>query len=366
MMYKLKKYKEIFISIVVFIFQLVGYPILFSNTNLNDFIVNEIVFPLGNFLSKFTNSINFPFGELFYLLILFFFIRLLYLLLKYCFKSNTIKRSQIILSILVFINTFYFIYMFSWGIMYKKETLTFDRETIHIDSKELKKIYCSELEKAIYSRNQINYGGEGVLKFQSSIQDFNKDFYQLQYKLKDLNWLKNYRFLENSHYKFSNISLLQNYLGILGYYNPFTIESNLNKYNTSIKQPSTLFHEYAHQMGFASESEANFIAYYLGSYSKNYEVNYAVFYKSIYSLLAAIYKSDPYFVKNEIKNMNYNIKRDRDAEIKFYYKYEGGTSDVFSELNNQFLKANNQEGTVSYGKYVELIYKLYHKKSYLK
>lgn len=355
------KSNQIFIFLGVFIFQLIGFSILFSNTNLNDFVVTKIVFPIGSIISIFTNSINFPLGEFFYLLILFCFIRLLYLLLKYSFKNNKIKRNQIILSILVFINTFYFIYMLAWGIMYKKETLTFDRETIHIDSKELKRIYCSELEKAIYARNQINYEGEGVLKFQSSIQDFNKDFYQLQYKLKNLNWLKNYRFLENSHYKFSNISLLENYLGILGYYNPFTVESNLNKYNTSIKQPSTLFHEYAHQMGFASESEANFIAYYLGSNSKNHEVNYAVFYKSIYSLLGAIYKSDPYFVKNEIKNMNHNIKRDRNAEIKFYYKYEGGTSDVFSELNNQFLKANNQEGTVSYGKYVELIYKLYHK-----
>ena len=40
----------------------------------------------------------------------------------------------------------------------------------------------------------------------------------------------------------------------------------------------------------------------------------------------------------------------------------GNIKFTFSELNNQFLKANNQEGTISYSKYVELIYLLYQTK----
>ncbi|WP_313374255.1 DUF3810 family protein [Chishuiella sp.] len=356
---KLKKYKKIVVAITVFIIQLLFFSILFSNKNANSFIVNHIIFPLNNFISLFTNFINFPVGEIFYLIIFFLIVLKLLFIITYSIKGNKIKIKSNFYSLLVIINGLYFVYMFAWGIMYKKDTLTFDRETIHINPNELKKIYCNEMQKSIIARSQINYQGHDTLQFQSTLQDFNKDFYQLQHQLNHLKWLKNYRFLKYSHYKLSEISSLQNYLGILGYYNPFTVESNLNKYNTSIKQPSTLFHEYAHQMGFASESEANFIAYYLGSLSKNPEVNYAVFYKSIFSLLAAIYKSDPYFVKNEMNNLNEKIKRDREAEIQFYSKYEGGTSDVFSELNNQFLKANNQEGTISYSKYVELIYKLY-------
>ncbi len=64
----------------------------------------------------------------------------------------------------------------------------------------------------------------------------------------------------------------------------------------------------------------------------------------------------------ELDNMHSKIKQDRKAELKHYLKYEGATSDTFSELNNQFLNANNQEGTISYSKYVELIYLLYQTK----
>lgn len=253
--------------------------------------------------------------------------------------------------------------MFAWGVMYKKETLTFNRKEIVIQPNILKEIYCNELDKALTARNVIEHtDSTTTIQFKSELNDYNNEFYKLQPYLKDLKWLKNYRFLEASHFKLSWISKMQNYMGILGYYNPFTVEANLNRYNTNLKQPATLFHEYGHQMGFASESEANFLAYYLGSKSTNPEVNYSVYYKSIYTLLGAIYKSDPYFVKMELDNMHPKIKLDRKAEINYYLKYEGKASDTFSELNNQFLKANNQEGTISYSKYVELIYILYQTK----
>ena len=240
---------------------------------------------------------------------------------------------------MIFVNCIYFIYTFAWSVMYKKQTLTIDKEKIVIQPKILKEIYCYELDKAISARNLIEHNDSNNVK-----------------------WLKNYRLLKDTQYKLSWISEMQNYMGILGYYNPFTAEANLNRYNTNLKQPATLFHEYGHQMGFASESEANFLAYYLGTKSRNPEINYSVYFKSIYTLLGSIYKSDPYFVKMELDNMHSKIKQDRKAELKHYLKYEGVTSDTFSELNNQFLKANNQEGTISYSKYVELIYLLYQTK----
>ncbi len=264
---------------------------------------------------------------------------------------------------MIFVNCIYFIYTFAWGVMYKKETLTIDKEEIVIQPKILKEIYCYELDKAISARNLIEHNDSTTtIKFKSDLEEYNQEFFALQSQVKNVKWLKNYRLLNDTHYKLSWISEMQNYMGILGYYNPFTVEANLNRYNTNLKQPATLFHEYGHQMGFASESEANFLAYYLGTKSKNPEINYSVYYKSIYTLLGAIYKSDPYFVKMELDNMHSKIKQDRKAELKHYLKYEGATSDTFSELNNQFLKANNQEGTISYSKYVELIYLLYQTK----
>ncbi len=353
--------KIVFLSLFV-LFQGFLYAFLFSNDKVIDFVINHLTFPLSNFISKISGSVQFPIGELFYLGLLFLFIWLIFNLLKSFLKNRT-KVNNYIVKLLIVINCCYFVYTFAWGIMYKKESLTFDKKEINIDPMILKSIYCNEMDKAIFYRNKISPSEARPVQFKTSLVDYNKDFKELQYDLKEIAWLKNYRFLEKPQYKLSTISMIQNYIGILGYYNPFTVESNLNKYNSPLKQSSTMFHEYGHQMGFASESEANFLSYYLGTQSKNPEVNYSVYYKSIFSLLGAISKTDSYFVKMELDNLDTKIKVDRKAEIEYYKKYEGKTSEAFSEVNNQFLKANDQEGTISYNKYVEYIYYLYQQKN---
>ncbi|WP_333662186.1 DUF3810 family protein [Chishuiella changwenlii] len=358
----LYKRKKIIIISSIFIGQIILFSLLFSFQAVNNFIINYINFPISKLISNISNVVILPFGEFFYAFIGIIFLTFLTLILKSIFinRKNLIKR---IYQFLVFLNVIYFIYMLSWGVMYKKETLSFDKSKLVIETKVLKEIYCSDLEKAIEVRKLISENDSmTTVKFTSNLDDYNKEFLKLQYQLKNEKWLKNYHFLKNPHYKLSFISSIQNHLGILGYYNPFTVEANLNKFNTDLKQPSTLFHEYGHQMGFASESEANFLAYYLGTYSQNPDVRYSIYYKSIFSLLRAIYRSDPYFVKMELDNMYPQITIDRKAEINHYSKYDGKSSEVFSELNNQFLKANNDEGTISYSNYIQLVYYLYQTK----
>jgi len=51
------------------------------------------------------------------------------------------------------------------------------------------------------------------------------------------------------------------YLGIGGVYFPFTGEANVNISMPHTSIPFTACHEMAHQIGFAREDEANFIAY---------------------------------------------------------------------------------------------------------
>jgi Zn-dependent peptidase ImmA (M78 family) len=52
-----------------------------------------------------------------------------------------------------------------------------------------------------------------------------------------------------------------NKTGILGYYNPFTAESQYNPNIPATQLPFTLAHEMSHQLGYAREQEASFIAY---------------------------------------------------------------------------------------------------------
>jgi len=51
-------------------------------------------------------------------------------------------------------------------------------------------------------------------------------------------------------------------MGYSGYLNPFTLESHVNDKIPKLSYMVTSAHEMAHQLGIASESEANFIAFY--------------------------------------------------------------------------------------------------------
>ena len=51
------------------------------------------------------------------------------------------------------------------------------------------------------------------------------------------------------------------YTGITGIYSPFTGEANVNISSPDIYIPFTTLHEMAHQRGYASEDEANFLVY---------------------------------------------------------------------------------------------------------
>ena len=64
-------------------------------------------------------------------------------------------------------------------------------------------------------------------------------------------------------------------MGFAGYLNPFTLESNINLNIPKLNFIVTAAHEMAHQVGFASESEANFIALLLVFKNSDSHIRYA-------------------------------------------------------------------------------------------
>ena len=58
----------------------------------------------------------------------------------------------------------------------------------------------------------------------------------------------------------------------------------------------------------------------------------------------------------EIKN-NYSneMKNDRKIELEFHRKYDGKFQDYFHDLNDHYLKLNNQEGIISYNQFLLLL-----------
>ncbi len=160
---------------------------------------------------------------------------------------------------------------------------------------------------------------------------------------------------EINSFKPSLFKKVMNFTGILGYYNPFTAESQFNSQLPNTLIPFTSAHESAHQLGFAREQEANFIGYLIGIQSENTELRYSTEYFTLKSLLNYVADKDPEFVKAALRNYSPEMKRDRAYEKAFILKHQGLLDDFFGFTNNLFLKSNQQDGAITYSYFIDLL-----------
>ena len=90
----------------------------------------------------------------------------------------------------------------------------------------------------------------------------------------------------------SLITPLLNYLSTSGYYNPFTGEAQMNYQMPVFNRPVTACHEMAHQMGFATEDEANFIGFEAGIRSPDSFLRYSSYQMAVGEFMHALYLKD--------------------------------------------------------------------------
>lgn len=88
-------------------------------------------------------------------------------------------------------------------------------------------------------------------------------------------------------------SRLMSALDFTGFYSSFTGESNVNVDSPACMLPSTIAHELAHQRGFASEQECNFLAVLASTTSKDPAYVYSGWLIGYVYLGNALYSQDP-------------------------------------------------------------------------
>jgi hypothetical protein len=169
----------------------------------------------------------------------------------------------------------------------------------------------------------------------------------------------NYR---NRSVKASLYSGIGDYMGFSGYYNPFTGEAQLRTDIPRILVPYIACHEIAHQLGYASESEANFVGYLAASNSKDVYFRYSV-YLDLFSYAQGqeilLYGRDKDFkqfeqvIKHNRDRLDTLVKKDRKEIREFFNKRRNRISPAVSSLYDQYLKMNKQlEGINSYDEVV--------------
>ncbi len=325
--------------LLFFIFSKIDFVIVFF----------EIFFEVQKYIHQKIFSV-FPFsvGDVLYILLGIF---LVFIFIKILKKKS---RNSGLFRLLILLNIFYFTYQIFWGMLYFQKPIIEKLPKNEVTVEEIKFLSLKYLERCKQTRNLVNEDRNGVFK----IYDFKKietEILENQKKLPDFINKKNAT--EINAFKPSLFKKLMSYTGILGYYNPFTAETQYNSELPSTYIPFTLAHESSHQLGYAREQEANFIGYLIGKNSKNLDLRYSTEYFVLKSLLNSLVEKNPEFVKEVIQNYSPGMKKDRLAEKMFLEKHKGFLDTFFGFTNDIFLKSNQQEGSITYSYFIDLLFR---------
>jgi hypothetical protein len=291
--------------------------------------------------------IPFSLGDVLYILLGIF---LMYCIIK-CFKKTS--RNISLLRILLSINVFYFVYQIFWGVLYFQipiiKKLSSQEEPTVAKAKVLALKYLTQCKE---TRKKVKQDHNGIFVV-TDLKSIQKEILFQQSKLPE--YISDKKAPQVNSFKPSLFKNVMSFTGILGYYNPFTAEAQYNSELPNTYIPFTSAHESSHQLGFAREQEANFVGYLIGIHSKNIELRYSTEYFTLKSLLNFIVDEDPEFVKSVLVNYSPEMKKDRAYEKSFVLKHQGFLNEFFGFTNNLFLKSNQQEGSVTYSYFIDLL-----------
>lgn len=147
---------------------------------------------------------------------------------------------------------------------------------------------------------------------------------------------------------------------LCGIYAPFTIEANYNGDMPSYNVPHTICHELSHLKGFMREDEANFIGYLACISSENQAFRYSGYLMGWIYAGNALARADMKAYMELRQQLDPQAERDLLANNAFWDRYEGKVAEAANQLNDTYLKMNDQtDGVQSYGRAVDLMLAYY-------
>ena len=339
------------ISTFVFLLFIVTVSINnFSFININDsyIIIYESWFKL---VSVFFRLFKFSVGDILYIIIPI-------IIIIYFFKIER-RRDKLIYLFKVPIIIYCFFY-WSWGFNYNKKS---NFEQLKKKEYSVEDLYVT-VEYYIEETNNLNIkiSKKKKNKVQSSYS-FNDLKNKCVSSITNEEWLFQNKKINNFPVKKSMFSNPLSYMGFTGYINPFTLEANINYNIPKISIPVTICHEIAHQIGFAFEDEANYIAIKVLSNSNDNFLKYSGNLMAVQYLLSEIRKNDIEKHDGYIKELNTGVIKNIKDKNEYYLKYKSKYKDFFKKNYDAFLKSNNQKaGIKTYSLVVDLLINEYQSK----
>lgn len=285
-----------------------------------------------------------------------------YLLLSVLIFYFSIKIKTFKVKFLLLVNLFYFLYQIFWGLLYFQTPLIEKLPQNSISQKEIEKLTWKYLDLCKTTRELTTEDRNGIF-FINDFKEIEQEILDQQNQIPHIFEVQKPTHIHSI--KPSLFATAMNYTGILGYYNPFTAEAQYNPNLPHSQIPFTIAHETAHQLGIAREQEAHFWAYLIGTKSENLDLKYSTYWFVLKSLIRFQAYENPDFADEIFNHFSEKMKNDLQNEREFYEKYSGLTSETLHATNDLFLKANQQDGSISYDYFLHL-FLLYEKASYPK
>ena len=251
--------------------------------------------------------------------------------------TGLFKTLRFLLIIYIIFNAF-------WGINYNRVGIAGQLQ-LKMDKyklEDLKIINALLVAKTNASKQSLVNGN---YKYPSNIQLFKK--VQVAYQQAE----KVYPFLkyQTVSLKPSMWSWLGNYMGFTGYYNPFTGEAQVNTLVPKFLQPFTTCHEVAHQLGYAKEMEASFVAYLTAVASQDTLLHYSVYLDLFMYSNRNLFETDSIAAKEFTKLLIPVVKTDLQEWKAFNKKHRNTFEPIFRWIYGVYLKQNQQpQGVLSY------------------
>jgi hypothetical protein len=335
---------------VIFIRILSGYPHFveqwYSNT----------IYPFTSaLLRRGLGFLPFSLGDFLYAFLVIMLIRWVVLRIKHRFRNP----KQWIINGLATLSLIYACFNLFWGFNYYRLPL---HEALEIDNDYTTEELIELTRDLIATSNDIHF----LITRNDSVK---VDIPYSKTELLDFS-VEGYKTIEDDFpeldYNFSSVkrslySIPLTYMGFNGYLNPLTNEGQVNTQIVPYKIPTTASHEIGHQLGFAKENEANFLACLTTMNHPDKYFRYSGYTFALSYCLSELSKRDEKLTAELMKTINYGIILNYREVREFWESHANPFEPLFLYTYNSFLVANNQpEGMRSYSYVVALLVN-YHK-----
>ena len=297
------------------------------------------------------DRIPFSLGDMLY-------IGLVLLLLRTLIKKISFWKVQpihLLIDLGSFVIITLWIFHLSWGFNYQRLALNDQLKiSIKYSKQDIENCIDQIIEKSNHWHNKIVLSDTLAVRFpftKNEVADQVELYHPLgQQTIKKTSKVKN-----------SLLSLPLSYMGYAGYLNPFTLESQVNDKMPIMSLITTSLHEMSHQWGYASEKEANFIAYLSAIHSDNPHIKYAGYTFAFRYFFSELHNLDPDRAMEKLKRLNSGILKNYREVNDFWKQYDNPFEILLDKTYDGYLKANGQKsGIKSYNEMVGLVIN-YHK-----